>query len=126
MGPKICIPKKFPGGGAAAVPETAFSEPLLEGLGKWLMWEKHLCCAVKFGGQAQAVSETWSVASHIWTRICWGKKKKTILDFGNLAKNKVKYLNNFWINYMLKWQYFGYTGWNIIIFNVATRKVLIA
>lgn len=41
-------------------------------------------------------------------------------------KNKVKYLNNFWIEYMLKWQYFGYTGLNIIIFNVATRKVLIA
>ena len=27
---------------------------------------------------------------------------------------------------MLEWQYFGYIGLNIIIFNVATRKVLIA
>lgn len=27
---------------------------------------------------------------------------------------------------MLEWQYFGYIGLNIIIFNVAIRKVLIA
>ena len=86
MGPKICIPKKFQGDGAAAVPGTTFSEPWLEGLGKWLMWEKHLCCAVQFGGQAQVVTETWSVASHIWTRICWGVGGGNYIGFWKLGE----------------------------------------
>ena len=39
------------------------------------MWEKFLRSAVQFGGQAQVATETWSVASHVWTRLCWGEKK---------------------------------------------------